>query len=91
MSQFKIKLGARVRSRINGFEGIAVGRTQYLNMCNRYIVEPEKLSSDGKVMDSFSIDEQDLIVLDAQVHAPIPAQRDDPVIGNGGAATRVMR
>lgn len=36
-------LGDRIRDRISGFEGIAIGHTRWLNGCTRWLVAPEKL------------------------------------------------
>jgi hypothetical protein len=94
MSQFKYDLGDRAKSRIDGFRGIIVGRTQYLNMCNRYTIAPEELK-DGKPLDMYTIDEQDLVILDKHVHDPIPQQRpeaqESEAVASGGPPARVAR
>ena len=41
---FKFNLGDRVRDEITGFEGVVVVRSQWLNNCNTYGVQPTKLN-----------------------------------------------
>jgi len=42
--------GSRVRDTVTGFEGIATGRTVWMNGCVRISIEPTELK-DGKPMD----------------------------------------
>jgi hypothetical protein len=44
---FKINLGAFVKDKITGFEGIVIGRTQWLYGCVRYTVQQRELDSNG--------------------------------------------
>lgn len=53
-------LGHKVRDRITGLEGIVTSRTEYLNGCVRYAVQPP-VDQDGKVRDSMWADESDLL------------------------------
>ena len=62
MSEFTLGLGDRVRDRITGLRGIVVARTDWLNFCNRYTVQPERLK-DGKPIQSSVFDEGDLVVV----------------------------
>jgi hypothetical protein len=41
-----VKLGQHVKDRVSGFEGIAIGKTTYLNGCDRILVQP-KVKPDG--------------------------------------------
>ena len=41
----KFKLGSRVKDIITGFEGIVVARSQWLNNCSTYGVQPEELKN----------------------------------------------
>ena len=68
MSEFKLALGDRVKDRITGFRGIVVCRTEWLNYCNRYTVQPEVLK-DGKPVESIAFDEGDLVVVKKDVFA----------------------
>jgi hypothetical protein len=65
-----LKLGDRVRHRVNGFEGIATGITEYLQQCRQILVTPEKLDKDGKVLDSHWYDEPWLDLVLAGVYRP---------------------
>jgi hypothetical protein len=44
----KYELGATLRDSITGFEGVAMGRTQYFTGCNHYGLLSRKLDKDGK-------------------------------------------
>jgi hypothetical protein len=68
------KIGDRVRDRINGFQGIATGRTEYINGCRQFLVKPDKLDKDGKPIDGLWIDEQNLELIQSQVYP-------DPFVG----------
>ena len=51
----QIKLGTKVRDRITGFTGIAVGKIEHINGCIQFIVRPK--GKDGKTMpDAWNID-----------------------------------
>ena len=63
-----VKLGSKVRDMINGFEGVAVARADYLYGCVRVLVEPQTLR-DGNPIDAQWWDEQRLEVLQ---ELPIP-------------------
>jgi hypothetical protein len=58
---FEIELGSRVVSKITKFEGIVVSRSEHLNGCNRYWVQPQ-VDKDKKVPDGAWVDEQELDV-----------------------------
>lgn len=59
---FKIELGSEVKSDVCGFTGIATSRSEHLNGCNRYWVQP-KIGKDGKMPDGNWLDEPELIVI----------------------------
>jgi len=42
-----IQLGDLVRDIISGFEGVITGKTEWLNGCVRYMLEPRSLDKDG--------------------------------------------
>lgn len=42
-TNFKFNLGDKVKDTITGFEGVVTVRSQWLNMCNTYGVQPTKL------------------------------------------------
>ncbi len=56
-----MKMGDRVVDVINGFEGIVTGRTDYINGCTQFLVCPEKLDKEGKLLESHWIDKQRLV------------------------------
>lgn len=56
------KLGDRAKDAVTGFEGIVIGRTEYLNGCIRFGIQPQKVTREGKVADSEWFDEKQLIV-----------------------------
>ena len=58
----KIKLGDEVRDRITGFEGMAVQRSEYLNGCVQFEVQP-KADEKGELPDSAFVDEQQLEII----------------------------
>lgn len=52
-----VKLGDKVKDKLTGFEGIVMGRTEYLNGCVSIGILPIELK-DGKPQDWVWIDEQ---------------------------------
>ena len=54
-----IELGTKVKDSITGFEGVATGRTVYLNGCVQVLVEPP-VGDDGQPGKSHWVDEQRL-------------------------------
>lgn len=65
---FKHTLGAEVESRVTGLKGILTARSENLNMCNRYYIQP-KADKDMKVPDGWWVDEDDVVVLGEGVNA----------------------
>ena len=57
-----INLGDKVKDSVSGFTGIAIGRTSWLQGCDRITIQPP-VGKDGKLPDSASFDEPQLIVL----------------------------
>lgn len=64
--EFKFDLGDKVRDKITNFEGVLIGRHQWLNNCNTYSVKPTTLK-DGAPQDSCSFDEPQLDLVTAKV------------------------
>lgn len=52
-----VNLGDKVRDKIGGFEGICIGRGEYLYGCVQVMVAPTKLAKEGKRADSEWFDE----------------------------------
>lgn len=59
MAIFKFKLGNKLRDKVSGHEGIAIGVIEYLNGCIQYGIKG-KLDKDKKVPDAVWIDQQQL-------------------------------
>lgn len=58
-----INLGDKVKDSVTGFKGIAVARTNWLHGCDRITIQPEGVDKDGKLFETFSFDEPQLIIL----------------------------
>ena len=56
-----IKLGQKAKDKVTGFEGIIVGKAEYLFGCNQFGLAPE--AKDGKVNDTHWFDEGRIEVL----------------------------
>ena len=67
MINFKFDNGDKVKDKITGFTGIIVRRTQWLNNCNTYGVQPEKLK-DGIPQNVQSFDEPQLKSVKKEIH-----------------------
>lgn len=73
-----IELGQEVRDRITDFKGIAVGRTTYLQGCNRILVQP-KVDKKGEIPEPQSFDEPDLeFIGDGILPPPEPKPKKKP-------------
>ena len=77
-----VELGDRVKDRITGLAGIAVGKTDWLFGCRRIVIQPEE-AKEGKPAEMFHADEPQLVVLlkHAVIAAPVRAA---PVTTTGG-------
>jgi len=75
--EFKFALGATVRDTITGFEGIVTRRSQWLNNCCTYGVQPRKLI-DGKIQDCGSFDEPQLELVPDVAPAPSSPRTGGP-------------
>jgi len=76
-------LGKKAKDKVTGFEGIIVGRIEYLFGCNQYGIAPE--AKDGKVNDTHWFDEGRIEVLgpgvtaaEVQTERPGGVNRDCP-------------
>ena len=68
---FKFGLGDVVKDWVTSFEGVIEARTQWLNGCVRYAVQPQKLAKEGKPIDSLWFDENQLALV--KEHRPAPS------------------
>ena len=64
-----VELGDRVKDRITGLAGIAVGKTDWLFGCRRITIQPEE-AKEGKPAEMFHADEPQLVVVLRGVMAP---------------------
>ena len=58
----EIQLGDHVKDTVTGLKGVAVGRSEWLYGCRRITVQP-KVDTDGKVPDSVTFDEPQLVLV----------------------------
>lgn len=61
MDEFKFDVGQEVKDKVSGYQGIIMGRSQYLTGCNRYSIQNRKLTKEGKPADWQTFDEDVLI------------------------------
>lgn len=66
MKPDRIGLGDLVRDRITGFEGIVIGRTEWLRGCDRVTVQGRELH-DGKPTEPVSFDVPDVELVQKSV------------------------
>lgn len=59
-----IQLGDEVKDAVSGFQGIAVGRHEYLQGCARITVQPP-IGEDRKLPDTATFDEPQLEIVNA--------------------------
>jgi len=52
-------LGKKVKDTISGLQGVAVARTEFINGCIQYEVQP-KATKEGRLPESVGMDEQNL-------------------------------
>lgn len=57
--EFKFNLGDKIKDKITAFEGIVIGRHQWINNCNTYSVKSQVLK-DGIPQEACSFDEPQL-------------------------------
>jgi hypothetical protein len=57
---FTHELGLLGKEKITGFEGILTARCEYLTGCNRYCIQPLKLTKEGVPCESIYFDEEQI-------------------------------
>lgn len=62
----RINLGDEVQDCVTGLKGIVIAKTFWLNGCERILIQA-KMDKDGKVPDSYQIDEPQLKVVKKSV------------------------
>ncbi len=85
-----ITLGSKVKDVVSGFEGVAMGRAEYLTGCTQYLVAPVKLDKDNKLGDAHWFDEGRLSITapPTKVLASVGKQ---PQVANGGPQSDAPR
>ena len=63
-----IKLGVKAKDKISGFEGIVIGKAQYLTGCDQVCLKPS-VDKDGKMQDAHWFDEGAVIKTSEGLHA----------------------
>jgi hypothetical protein len=59
---FKHKLGERAESIVTGLRGILTARSENLNMCVRYFIQP-RVDKDMQQPDGYWVDENEVMIL----------------------------
>ena len=72
-----IQLGSRVKDKISGFSGIAIGRTQWQWGCDRILIKPETLH-EGKTIEAEWFDEPQVELVEEAKPDMIPKIADKP-------------
>ncbi len=57
--KYKFELGMKLKCIVTGFEGIVIGRNEWLNGCVQYCIKPP-VDKDGKIQEGQWIDEEQL-------------------------------
>lgn len=80
-----VQLGDRVADCVTGAEGIVIGLTRYISGCDQAMVQPGKMSAEGKLSDALFFDVNRLSVTEAGACKLPNAQ---PAEKTGGPAPR---
>ena len=57
---FKHEMGIKAKCRITGLTGIVTSRSENVNMCDRYFLQP-RANKDMKIPDGIWLDEDDIL------------------------------
>lgn len=71
MSDWRFELGDRVKDRVSGFVGIVTTRTEHLNGCRQYGINPP-IGKDGKMLEGYNIDGEQLDLIDKGLNKSKP-------------------
>lgn len=74
-----IQLGDKVKCKVTGFTGIAIGKTEWLNGCIRWTVQPHGTDKDGKIFASECFDDKQLAVIKNQSVDVTPKRTGGPM------------
>jgi hypothetical protein len=89
-----VELGDKVKDVITGLEGIVTAIAEHLVGCRRMIVQPKGITDDGKMKESYWVDEPNLKVLErAHYQGMLAPKTETPpkqFVGRpGGPPTRI--
>jgi hypothetical protein len=92
MMSFKYDLGAHLKDRVTGFDGVVIARSEFVHNCNRYMLQPRGLDKDGKPKGAEHFDEDQLELVTKKANAYI-ARADAPSFApsHGGPAPAPQR
>lgn len=82
MSGKHFDLGDEVKDDITGFSGIIIARTDWINGCQRYTVQPKTLTKEGGIKETQTIDVEQLTLVHAAkkpTHKPSGGPMPAPV------------
>lgn len=68
---FQFDLGVKVKDKVSGLQGTIILRSEHMNGCHRYIVQPY-INKEGKVPDSEWMDEHNIELLENPKKKPAP-------------------
>jgi len=63
---FKFELGGTLKEVISGFQGVCMGRSEYITGCNQYSIAPRELDQTGKIKDWCHFDENRLVKVESE-------------------------
>lgn len=70
---FKYKLGTLVRDKITLYEGLIIGRTEWIYSCKRYILQAQGIR-DGKAMLDITVDEDSMEMMAPSAEDFVPGE-----------------
>lgn len=85
----KFALGSRLKSRVSGFVGIAVGRIEYLNGCVQYCLKPP-VDKEGKNVEPLYFDVEELELVNAGVADTVKPSRSGGPTPVGTPTSRAL-
>lgn len=85
-TDWKFDLGDRVKDRVSNLTGIITTRTEHLNGCKQYGINPG-VDKDNKMIEGWNIDGEQLVLVDRGLN------EDEPIVKKetGGAMTRMAQ
>lgn len=76
------ELGDTAKDRITNFTGMVVARTDWINGCVRYTLQPRELDKDNKIQDAQTFDVEQLVLVEEATYekeAILPARSGGPM------------